>query len=91
MFVDHVPPPIVLSGKALAPCPRVRARLFEAVELARLLMFVVDVAVEMCLGPEALVAVRMWTLVRTFVVSSVMAIDSVSGCKRPHVGQRRGI
>lgn len=79
MLVDHMASPVVFPGEALAPSPRIRARLLEAVELARLLVLVVDVPVEMGLRAEALVAVGVGTLVGTLVVSSMMAGPGVSG------------
>lgn len=79
MLVDHVASPVVFPGEALAPDPGIRARLLEAVELARLLVLVVDVPVEMSLGAEALVAVGVGTLVGTLVVSSMVAGPKVSG------------
>lgn len=72
MLVDHVPPPVVLPGETLAAGSGIGAPWLEAVELAGLLMFVVDVTVEVRLGTESLVAVTMGALMRPIMIPPVM-------------------
>lgn len=72
MLILHVPPPVVLSRERFtAALFRVRAASNCAMVLARLVVFVVDVAVQMRLGAEALVASRalVWPLVVALVVA----------------------
>lgn len=72
MLVDHVPPPVVLPGETLSAGSGIGALWLEAVELAGLLMFVVDVTVKVRLGTESLVAVTMGALMRPVMVPPVM-------------------
>ena len=78
VLVDHVPPPVVFPGERAAALSRPRALGHRAVELASLLMLVVDVTVQMGLGAEPHGAARVGALVWSFVVAFVMAIVSVS-------------
>ena len=77
VLVLHVAAPVVLAGKRLAALTRPGAASFGAVILARLVVLVVDVAVQMRLGAEAPVAVGMRALMRPFVVALVVAKRSV--------------
>ena len=78
MLVDHVPPPVVLPGETLAAGSGIGAPWLEAVELAGLLMFVVDVTVEVRLGTESLVAVTMGALMRPIMIPPVMTVAKIS-------------
>lgn len=78
MLVDHVPPPVVLPGEGAAALSRPRAFGNSAVELASLLMLVVDVAVQMCLGAEPHAAVGVGALVWPLMVPLVVAMMEVS-------------
>lgn len=72
MLVLHVPPPVVLARERLtAALLRVRAARHRAVVLARLVVLVVDVPVQVRLGAEALFALR--AFVRPLVVAFVVA------------------
>lgn len=75
VLVQHVPPQVVLAREGLAPLSRVRARLLGAVVPPRLLVLVVDVAVEMGLGTESLPTPRPFTDVRPVMVSLMVTDD----------------
>lgn len=74
MLVDHVPPPVVLSRERLAALLGVGALVLRAVKLARLVVLVVDVTVQMRLGAKphgaAWVDTLMWAVVVALVVTS---------------------
>lgn len=82
MLVDHVAPPIVLSGKRLAPAARVGACRIDAIVLPRLHVFVVDVSVEVRLSAEPLVTpgmgALMWSVMIAFVMAGSMSVHVLS-------------
>lgn len=72
MLIEHVPPPVVFSGEGFAALPRVRAFGLRAVKFTHLDMLIVDVAVQVGLGPELHGAARMSALVRPLMISLMM-------------------
>lgn len=72
MLVHHVPPPIVLSGEGLAALSGIGASVLSAVEPAGLLVLVVDVTIQKCLGVKPHGAARMCALMRAVMVTFVV-------------------
>lgn len=72
MLVNHVSPPVILARKRLASHLGVRAAGLQTVELAQLVVLVVDVSLQVRLGAELLVAALVGTLVWPLVVASVV-------------------
>lgn len=70
MNLHHVSLPIVLSREGFATISRIVASRHAAVELLLLFVPVVDVSLEMCLGSEALAAVR----VRAFMIFAMVSL-----------------
>jgi len=82
MLVHHVPPPVVFPGKRLAALSGIGASVLGTVELAGLLVLVVDVAIQMRLGAKPHGATRMRALVRAVMVAFVV-IEFVDLVKYP--------
>lgn len=74
MLVLHMPPPVILPRERLAALPGVRAVLLRAVVLPRLVVLVIDVAIQVGLGAEPHVAAWMEALMRSLMVPFVVAI-----------------
>ena len=76
--VDHVSPPVVLPRERLPSKLGVCACRLGAVEGLGLLVLVVNVAFQMCLGTKPLAAARMCAFVWPFVVASMVTVSWVS-------------
>lgn len=74
MLIQHVSLPVVLSREPL-PLRSIRAVGIEAVEPLGVEMFVVDMAIQMGLGSESLVAVLIQTYMWSLVISCVVTVS----------------
>lgn len=71
VLLNHVPPPVILSGERLAPLEVGTARVCTVIRLG-LQVLVVDVTVEMCLGTELLVTTFVGAVVLAVMIALVM-------------------
>ena len=77
VLVLHVSAPVVLAGERLAALARPGTPGLGTVVLARLVVLVVDVPVQMGFGAEAPVTVGVGALVWSLMVPLVMAVGYV--------------
>ena len=78
MLVHHVPPPVILPRERLATLSGPRAIRLSTVVLARLVVLVVDVAIQMGLGAKPHGAAGVDALVWPIMVPLVMTGKHVS-------------
>ena len=73
--VHHMSSPVVFPWEGLSALPRIWAARLGTVVLSRLVVLVVDVAVQVCFGAESLATSRSFALMWPFVIPLMVAIS----------------